>query len=136
MGKASELSKALEEQPLTPQEHEQREGPRPALRLSDELINEALGPAVSIGEALTQANNSARTQPVVLRDPETEQTAVVLSADEYLDLVTSRVKDRQLYQTFPDRRIGPSAETLADLGVEQVDPRATWWPVEGYDPAG
>lgn len=135
MGKASELDDFLGRQPpLTPEEVEARDGPRPKLRLGPDLISRSLGPDVRASNALDQIASGAKT--TALRDPETDTTAVVVPAEQYLELVTSYIRDRDLSEVKLDGQVAPSETTLLDLGVEQVNPRETWLRVEGYDPSG
>jgi len=124
MGKASEMDSKIP--PLTPEEAERHYGPRPELRLADAALRESIDANASVRAALEQAAGSATAGPVVIRDSETQQTAVVISAEQYLDLVTSSIRDRQQYEATHDAGVRPSAETLARLGIEQVDPHATW----------
>jgi hypothetical protein len=133
MGKASELDDFLDRQPpLTPEEIEARDGPRPKLRLGSHLLNRSLGPDAKTGDVLDRL--TSETKVTSLHDSETGATGVVVPAEQYLELVTSYIRDRGLAEVKLDGQVAPTDTTLLDLGVEQVNPRDTWLRIEGYEP--
>lgn len=125
MSKGSELDDWLERNPLTPDE-EERLDPRPELRLAPDILAQALGPNASTKDALERVAGEGDSKVAVLRDAGSGMTAVAVPLERYLELVTSYIKDRNLSEVTVDNRALPSAEILTALGVEQVDPQATW----------
>lgn len=133
MGKASDLDRHMAGRIQSPQEVERREGRRPKLRLRPEVLDQALTipSQVDIFDRLGEKAG----QVVALHNAEREATAVVITTEQYLKLVTSLIRDRELTELNLDGRIAPSDATLAGLGVEQINPRDTWFPIPGYDPS-
>ncbi len=127
MGKASELDDWLERQgPLTPEETDERD-PRPRLRLGHKVLSTALGPDQHMQHVLDRVSGTASDESVVgLCDDQSNVRAVAVPVEQYLELVTSYIRDRNLSELTLDNRSVPSDATLAELGVEQVDPHATW----------
>jgi hypothetical protein len=125
MGEASKLDDYLDDlasQPLPPEV--ERLDPRPKLRIAHDALARALGPNATVHNVLEQVSNG--NGATVLHDATSDATAVVVPADEYLELVTSQIKDRGLAHVTSDGRALPSDATLNGFGVEQVDPAATW----------
>jgi hypothetical protein len=133
MGRASELDEWLEKHPLTSEEVEMRDGPRPPLRLGADILRESLGPETPAKDVLERLSSTVVGNVAVMRDA-SGTTAVAVPVDRYLELVSSYIRDRQLSEVNLDGRIAPSDGTLGELGVEQVNPRDTWIHVDGYDP--
>lgn len=133
MGKASELDDDLRRHPLTREELEQFQGPRPKLRLRAEVLERALGSSAQVQDVLELVNTQG-ADAVALRDPQTDAIVVVVPAGQYLELVTAYIRDRNLAEVKLSGQVTPSEATFSELGVEQVNPRDTWLRIEGYDP--
>ena len=134
--KASELLDDLRQRRLTPEEREARDGPRPKLRLEPTVLDRTVGAHANMQDVLTRLGGEGTAKMVVLHDADSGASAVAVPVEQYLELVTSFLKDGQVsqYQAGLDGRIAPSAAALAELGVEQVNPRDTWGRVADYDP--
>lgn len=126
MGKASELDDWLDSHPLAPEEIEARDGPRPKLRLAPDVLAETLDSSTSVKGVLDRVAGEGVCKIAALHDAESGATAVAVPLEQYLELVTSHIRDRSLSEVTLDNRALPSDTTLAVLGVEQVDPQATW----------
>lgn len=136
MGKATDLDDWFERHPLTSEEMERREGPRPKLRLAPDVLAQAIDSSTQVKDALDRAVTQAAINVTALHDAESGVTAIAVPAERYLELVTSFIRDRNLSEVNLDGRIAPSDATLSELGVEQINPRDTWISVDGYDPSG
>jgi hypothetical protein len=132
MGKASELDDWLERNPLTPEETEMRDGPRPKLRLGPNVLAQALDPSAKVKDVLVRVSEAA-SKVTVLHDAQSGATAFAIPEEQYLELITSYIRDRDLSEVKSDGRIAPSDETLSELGVEEINPRDTWIHTD-YDP--
>jgi hypothetical protein len=131
MGEASEFDDWLERHPLTPEETAQRDGPRPELRLRPEALSQALGPDAQVKNVLDrQVAETSEKRTAVLHDSKTGTTSIAVPLEQYLELVTSYIRDRDLAQLTLDNRAIPPDEALSELWVEQVDPQATWLHLE------
>jgi len=102
--------------------------------LRPELLASGLGADASVREVLARQSSGAGEDITVLRDA-AGATAVTIPVEQYLELVTSYIKDNELSEVNLDGRVGPSDAVLSGLGVEQVNPRDTWLRIEGYDPS-
>lgn len=134
MGKGSELDDWLQKNPLTPEEVETREGPRPKLRLRPDMLEKALGPDSQVKEALRRVASEGADSVTALRDAESGTAAIVVPVEQYLELISSHIRDRHLAEVQLDGQVAPSESTFAAFGVEQVNPRDTWLGIQGYDP--
>lgn len=134
MGKASELDDWLDRQPpLTPEERVRYEGPRPQLRLRSEVVQRALGPDAPVKAALGPVA-AHDAEAVALHDPDSGVTAVVVPAEQYLELVISYIRDHGHWEMQLDGRAAPPEGTLSAFGVEQANPQESWLRIGGYDP--
>lgn len=136
--KASELREALLK-PLTPEQRQARLdslSPRPKLKLNGEVAQRALGTTANVKDVLAQLEGDDTAKVAALHDADSGASAVVIPVEQYLELVTSRLRDNEVFtfQAEPSGRVGPQETDLAELGVEQVNPRDTWWRTPGYDP--
>jgi|HubBroStandDraft_6_1064221.scaffolds.fasta_scaffold89496_2 hypothetical protein len=122
MGKASKLLQEL----MATESPEEAHGPRPKLRLRPELADQALGPAAHVEDILDRLSGEGTSKEVVLHDASTGTSVVAIPVEEYLELVTSYIRDMNLSNLATDGQIRPSDAALAELGVEQEDPQATW----------
>jgi hypothetical protein len=93
---------------------------------------QALGPNAKVSEVVSRLAAATEGEVAALRDSESV-VVVAVPAEQYLELVTAYIRDRHLSEVNLDGRIAPSDATLSRLGVEQVDPRDTWVPGEGYN---
>ena len=126
MGKATELDDSLQRMPRRTPEERERFDPRPKLRLRQEVLEQAISPAQPVADALGRLAGEGSEPRVALHDPESGATAVAVPLEQYLELVTSYIKDRQLAAMTTDARSTPPNATQIELGIEQVDPQATW----------
>lgn len=126
MGKATELDDFLERQPPLTQEELDRRAARPKLRLRSELLEQALSPTQPVQAALEQLSGETGGKRTVLGNAESSAIAVAVPLERYLELVASYIKDRGLANVTVDYGVIPSDATFAELGVEQVDPEASW----------
>lgn len=125
MGRASELDDWLDKlPPLSPEEAAIE--PRPGLRLAPNTVRHALDSQSRLAQVIAEVSGEATSKVVALRDTDGAVAGVAIPAEQYLELVTSYIRDRNLSQVTLDNRAVPSDATLAELGVEQVDPNATW----------
>jgi peptidyl-tRNA hydrolase len=115
-----------------------RNNPRPELRLGHELLARAIDSHAMTKDVLDQVTGEGARSVVVLRDAESGATAVTVTVEQYLNLVTSLIRDRGLTELNTESplagRLAPSDATFTDLGVEPVNPRDTWLPIPDYDP--
>src|SRR5579863_1718042 len=117
MGKGTDLLRELQSgEPTAPR-------PDPQLRLNADILARSISPD-STTELLDQVEGDNLV--AVVHNAEQQARAVVVPAELYLELVTSYIRDRNLMEAQLDGRIVPPEATLAELGVEQVDPRQTW----------
>lgn len=123
MGKATEFDDLMGGMPPRTAEARERRDPRPKLRLRQEVLEQAVTPSHPVADTLSRLVDEPE---VALHDPDSGNTAIAVPLDQYLELVTSFIRDRQLAQITADGRAIPSEATLMGLGVEQVDPQATW----------
>jgi hypothetical protein len=63
---------------------------------------------------------------MALHDPDIGITAVVVPAEQYLELVTSYVRDRGHWEMQLDGRAASPEGMLSAFGVEQVNPQESW----------
>lgn len=126
MGKARELDNWLDSRPPLSSEETERREPRPKLRLRPEVLAQALGPAAEVKGVLDRQAGETGEKRTALHDAESGATAVAVPLEQYLELVTSYIRDRHLAQVNHDHRVIPPDTTFSELGVEQVDPQATW----------
>jgi len=134
MGKASELDDYLETHPLTPDEKARYKRPRPQLRLRSEVVEQALDPDAPVKTALGHVATQQGAEVVALHDAESGSTAVIVPVAQYLELVSSYIRDRELAEIDLNGRAVPSDATFSALGVEQVDPQESWLRIGGRDP--
>jgi hypothetical protein len=125
MGRATDLDNFLSKLPPA-EDGEGLDGPRPELRLGAEALKQALGPDAPIRDVLDRQAAETGEKRTVLRDPKTGITSVAVPLEQYLELVTSHIRDRNIAQLTLDNRVIPSDDVLSEFGVEQVDPQATW----------
>ena len=125
MGKASEFDERTTSEPLTQQEVEARRYgvPTPELRFTEEAQSRSLDGGSAINDGLAELANSGI---VPIRGDAVEPVAVMISAKRYLELVKADIQENQRFSGMPDGSVRPTTETLAQNGVEQTDPTATW----------
>lgn len=127
MGKATELDDYHSQHPLTPEQIEARHTKIPELRLRTDV------PAIEVDEN-TRARDvlerlrSENIGGVALRDPNGAATAMVVSAERYLELVGTSLANDRRKEGATDGRIIPTEAAFEESYVEQVDPQAAWHP--------
>lgn len=129
-GKGTRLVEELLSHPLTEEEQAERRGPRPKLRLRPEVLTQALDTKASVRDVLARQTGEAAPALTVLRDAETGATSVAVPLDQYLELVTSSIKDADRWIAGNDGGLRPPDDDLAQLGVEQVNPDDSWTRIE------
>lgn len=124
-GKASKAMEELLSRPLSPEAIAAR-GPKiPALKLK------ADAPAISASEATSVAHvlsglAAEQTGALVVRTPDGNPGAVVLSLDRYITLVGEELATTAKRVATLDGRLVPSEEAFAATHVEPVDPQESW----------
>ncbi|HTB48560.1 MAG TPA: hypothetical protein VK712_00575 [Verrucomicrobiae bacterium] len=126
MGKATELDDFLDKRVLTTEEIEWRHGSRPKLRLRPEVMAQAIAPNAQVSDVLARLADADGENRTALHDPESGMMAIAVPLELYLELVTSYIKEQNLSEGKTDGRTAPTDATLAALGIEQVDPQASW----------
>lgn len=121
MGKASDLDDFLEGMPPLTQEEKDKREHRPKMRIRAEVLDQALESSAGVRDVLDRLDGN---QQVALHDAESDATAIAVPVEQYVELVRSYIKDRQLFDLTSEAPV-PEA-TLSQLGVEQVDPHEPW----------
>ena len=121
------------------QNERSRNNPRPGLRLGPDMLAQALSSSANVGDVLDRLADNSASAVTALRDAESGAAAVVVPVSQYLELVTSFIRDRELIEISTEGHhaghAAPSDATLRELGVEQVNPHDTWVPLPGYGPS-
>lgn len=123
MAKASEIARQLSER-VGESAGEDPRSSHPELRLRDGVMV-AVDPSKTVSAALGEVQGN---KEIAMQDPNAGSSGVLISTERYLELVGIELLHGPK-QADASGRIYPVA--LDSSSVEQVDPDATWVPVQG-----
>jgi len=124
MGKGSELSRRIMNNPLTEEEMRARQPVLPELRLNPDATVVA-DDRTTVAEVVGRlANEGIRSVYLQVGEGASHGDAVVVPVARYVQLVGQNLAMSNEIEALPNGRIIPAGLARAD--VETIDPDATW----------